>query len=206
MTQTTGVPGGAWSGAPATGAVQGATPATAAASGARLFPSLAALAGAGAVAPAAVGSGPGMGAALNGATGAAPPAALAALVDQAAQAHGLSPSLLAALVQEESGFDPAARSPVGAMGLTQLMPATAAALGVTNPYDPVENLNGGAAYLSGLIHRYGGNVALALAAYNAGPGAVDRWGGIPPYPETQRYVQNVLALAGLGSQSPTNGG
>jgi len=104
---------------------------------------------------------------------------------------------LAALVQEESGFDPNARSRAGAMGLTQLMPATAAALGVSDPWNPAENLDAGAAYLAGLIDRYGGNVPLALAAYNAGPGAVAEWGGIPPYPETQRYVRNVLALAGM---------
>ncbi|MCL6594633.1 MAG: lytic transglycosylase domain-containing protein [Firmicutes bacterium] len=147
--------------------------------------------------PAAVGSGP-------GATGAAPlgaapqpPSDLAALIDRAALAHGLPPRLLAALVQEESGFDPNARSRAGAMGLTQLMPATAAALGVSDPWNPAENLDAGAAYLAGLIDRYGGNVPLALAAYNAGPGAVAEWGGIPPYPETQRYVRNVLALAGM---------
>jgi soluble lytic murein transglycosylase-like protein len=147
--------------------------------------------------PATVGSGPG--ATGTAASGAAPqpPADLAALIDRAALAHGLPPRLLAALVQEESGFDPNARSRAGAMGLTQLMPATAAALGVSDPWNPAENLDAGAAYLAGLIDRYGGNVPLALAAYNAGPGAVAEWGGIPPYPETQRYVRNVLALAGM---------
>ena len=136
------------------------------------------------------------------------PATLAPLIAQVAQAHGLPASLLTALVRQESGFNPGARSPVGAMGLTQLMPGTAAALGVTDPWDPVENLNGGATYLAGLLQAYGGNVALALAAYNAGPGAVSQWGGIPPYPETQAYVRNVMAMAGLSpppGPSPPSG-
>lgn len=181
------------------------------ASGYALFPSIAQSLAAPAMAPAAVGSGPGeqlvatgqglsdpLAASSRTATTSAP-ASLAPLIDQVAQAHGLPAGLLTALIQEESGFNPAARSSAGAMGLTQLMPATAASLGVANPWDPSENLNGGAAYLAGLLQSYGGNVALALAAYNAGPGAVSRWGGIPPYPETQAYVQNVMAMAGLAT-------
>lgn len=200
------VSGGPPSASPAGGAAGRPTPQ---ASDYALFPSIAEVLAAPPAAPATVGSGPGeelvatgqglsdpLAASSRTATAAAP-ASLAPLIDQVAQAHGLPAGLLAALVQEESGFNPGARSSAGAMGLTQLMPATAASLGVTNPWDPSENLNGGAAYLAGLLHSYGGNVALALAAYNAGPGAVSRWGGIPPYPETQAYVQNVMALAGL---------
>ena len=125
-------------------------------------------------------------------------------IAQAAQANGVPPTVLSALIQEESGGNPEARSPVGAMGLTQLMPETAASLGVTNPYDPVENLWAGAEYLGQMLRRFG-SLPLALAAYNAGPGAVARWGGIPPYPATEAYVANILrmsgadASAGLGS-------
>lgn len=174
------------------------SPSTAVSAGAAysLFPALGAPGtSTSAAAPATVGSGPG--GALSGAGASVAPASLAPLIDQVAQAHGLPASLLRALVQEESGFNPNARSSAGAMGLTQLMPGTAATLGVTDPWDPVENLNGGATYLAGLLQDYGGNVSLALAAYNAGPGAVSQWGGIPPYPETQAYVRNVMALAGI---------
>jgi soluble lytic murein transglycosylase-like protein len=121
---------------------------------------------------------------------------------QAAQRYGLDPALLAAMVKVESGFDPRAVSPAGAKGLLQLMDATAAALGVRDPFDPTQNLDGGARYFSQLLQRFGGNVSLALAAYNAGPGAVEQAGGVPPYPETQRYVSAVLAtwraLGGTG--------
>jgi soluble lytic murein transglycosylase-like protein len=176
-----------------------------------LFPSLVSLVSGVQATPATVGSGPGFGpmttlgstTAMQGsaapAQGAQPPADIAALIDQVAAAHGLPPNLLTALVRQESGFDPNAKSPVGAMGLTQLMPSTAASLGVQNPWDPVENLNGGATYLAGLLKSYNGNVQLALAAYNAGPGAVQKWGGVPPYPETQAYVRNIMALSGLKS-------
>ncbi|WP_448575579.1 peptidoglycan DD-metalloendopeptidase family protein [Thermomicrobium sp.] len=121
---------------------------------------------------------------------------------QAAQRYGLDPALLAAMVKIESGFDPRAVSPAGAKGLLQLMDTTAAMLGVRDPFDPTQNLDGGARYFRQLLERFGGDVALALAAYNAGPGAVERAGGIPPYPETQRYVNAVLAtwraLGGTG--------
>lgn len=117
-------------------------------------------------------------------------------IDAAARRHGIDPALLSALVRQESGFDPAATSPAGAQGLTQLMPATARSLGVANPLDPVQSLDGGARYLRQQLDRFGGDERLALAAYNAGPGAVARFGGVPPYAETQTYVQRVLGFAG----------
>jgi soluble lytic murein transglycosylase-like protein len=123
------------------------------------------------------------------------PVPYAAEIQAAAHRHGLDPALLAALIRQESGFDPDARSPAGATGLTQLMPGTAASLGVTDPTDPVQAIDGGARYLRQLLDRFGGDVELALAAYNAGPGAVRRHGGIPPIAETQAYVRNVLAHA-----------
>ena len=114
----------------------------------------------------------------------------AGAIQQAAQAAGVDPKLLAALTWTESGFNPGAASPAGAVGLTQLMPATAAGLGI-DPSDPAQNLLGGARYLAGQLQRFG-RVDHALAAYNAGPTAVVKAGGIPPYPETQAYVTRVL--------------
>ena len=135
------------------------------------------------------------GTAATAATGTAASVPFAAEIDAAAARHGLDPALLRGLIRQESGFDPNARSSAGAMGLCQLMPATAAGLGVTNPSDPVQNIEGGAKYLKQQLDRFGGDVAKALAAYNAGPGAVQRYGGVPPYPETQNYVQRVTAYA-----------
>lgn len=118
-------------------------------------------------------------------------------VQTIAREYGLSPALVEAVVRTESGFDPGAVSPKGAGGLMQLMPKTAAALGVLDRFDPRENIRGGVRHLRYLLDRYRGSVALALAAYNAGEGAVDAHRGVPPYPETQQYVQRVLRRAGL---------
>jgi murein DD-endopeptidase MepM/ murein hydrolase activator NlpD len=120
--------------------------------------------------------------------------AISGLIGQAAQASGLPSSLVAAVVQTESAGNAAAVSPAGAKGLMQLMDGTAAQYGVTNPFDPAQNLGAGTQYLSSLLKKYNGNEQLAVAAYNAGPSAVDLYGGIPPYPETQQYVQKVLSL------------
>ena len=125
-------------------------------------------------------------------------------ITAAAKKHGIDPALLAGLVKQESGFDPNAGSPAGARGLTQLMPGTAAGLGVTNVLDPVQSLDGGAKYLRTQLDAFGGDVTKALAAYNAGPGAVQRYGGVPPYAETQNYVRAVQAnAAAYRAASPT---
>ena len=123
------------------------------------------------------------------------------LIDQAAARNGLDPAVLHGLIQQESGFDPSATSSAGASGLTQLMPGTAASLGVANPLDPAESIEGGARYLGQLTAEFGGNTEEALAAYNAGPGAVQQYGGIPPYAETQSYVSKVLGDAEAFRQS-----
>ena len=110
------------------------------------------------------------------------------LIEENAAAHGVNPHLVRAVIQQESAFNPNARSNKGAMGLMQLMPATAAELGVTDPYNPSENIRGGVAYLKGLLVKFQQNVELALAAYNAGPTAVTKYGAVPPYRETRNYV------------------
>jgi soluble lytic murein transglycosylase-like protein len=117
------------------------------------------------------------------------------LIEQAAQRNGVDPAVLHGLIQQESGFDPNAQSAAGASGLTQLMPGTASSLGVTNPLDPAQSIEGGARYLSQMMSQFGGNTNDALAAYNAGPGAVRQYGGVPPYAETQSYVTKVLSYA-----------
>lgn len=119
--------------------------------------------------------------------------AYASEINAAATKYNLDPALLAGLVKQESGFNPNATSSAGAKGLTQLMPATARSLGVTDATDPVQALDGGAKYLRQMLDQFGGDERLALAAYNAGPGAVTRFGGIPPYAETKAYVEKVLA-------------
>ena len=117
------------------------------------------------------------------------------LITAAARRNGIDPALLKGLIKQESGFDPSAGSAAGAQGLTQLMPGTAAALGVSNPMDPAQSIEGGAKYLAQQLKAFNGDASLALAAYNAGPGAVQRAGGIPPYAETQNYVHKVLGYA-----------
>lgn len=117
------------------------------------------------------------------------------LIAQSAARNGVDPALLKGLIRQESNFDPDAGSPAGARGLTQLMPATAAGLGVTDVTDPAQAIEGGAKYLRKQLDAFGGSVPEALAAYNAGPGAVRTHGGVPPFAETQNYVRQVQAFA-----------
>jgi hypothetical protein len=120
-----------------------------------------------------------------------------------ARLNGVRADLIRAVVQVESGFNPYARSPKGALGLMQLMPATARQFGVANPFDAAENVRGGVAYLRQLLDRYGNDEQLALAAYNAGPGAVDKYGEtVPPYRETQNYVSRIKQIAGPAVRIP----
>jgi soluble lytic murein transglycosylase-like protein len=125
------------------------------------------------------------------------------LIKENAAVHGVSPHLVRAVIQQESGFNPNARSVKGAMGLMQLMPATAAELGVSNPYSPSENIRGGVAYLKGLLVKFEQNIELALAAYNAGPRAVTKYGGtVPPYRETKNYVTRIKSAVDAAAPQP----
>ncbi len=124
-------------------------------------------------------------------------------IEYLAKQTGVSGDLIKAVAMVESGFDPHAVSPKGALGLMQLMPAVARQYGVKNPYDPHQNLRGGATHLGSLLDRYDGDLRLALAAYNAGSGAVKRYRGVPPYRETRNYIRKVNAL--LGGRPATNG-
>ena len=119
------------------------------------------------------------------------------LISATAQTHGVDPILVQALIQVESNYQPRARSSKGAMGLMQLMPAVAREYNVRNAYDPKSNIDAGIRKLKSLLEKMGGDVALALAAYNAGDGAVAKFNGMPPYRETRNYVSRILAIAGL---------
>ena len=116
------------------------------------------------------------------------------LIQEAARVHQIDAALIRAVMRTESSFDPTAVSPVGAMGLMQLMPALAKEMGVVDPMDPRDNIMGGAKYLSQLLAAHRGNVALTLASYNAGPGNVKRYKGIPPFKETRNYVKKITDL------------
>jgi len=115
-------------------------------------------------------------------------------IEQAARQYNVDPALVRAVIHAESGFDARARSPKGAMGLMQLMPATARLMGVDDPHLPQQNIRGGVRYLAEMLARFRSDITLAVAAYNAGPQAVQRHAGVPPYPETQVYVQRVRIL------------
>lgn len=129
----------------------------------------------------------------NSLTATGPSDQLKGMIESAALDHNLDPKLLDALVQVESSYNPGARSHVGAAGLTQLMPNTARDLGVTNPFDPAQNLQGGAKYLAQMLAQFG-DLPRALAAYNAGPSAVVKHGGVPPFKETNAYVEKIMKI------------
>lgn len=132
---------------------------------------------------------------------------LEALIFKYARLYGVDPSLVRAVMRHESGFNAGAVSPKGAQGLMQLMPGTAALMGVSNPFDPEQNIAGGVGYLRRCLDRFGHNIPLAVAAYNAGPDSVARCAGIPPYAETQLFVQNVLGTySGLYQKGTLAGG
>lgn len=116
------------------------------------------------------------------------------LIAGASRAHNIDPDLVRAIVHAESGFNPRAQSPKNAMGLMQLIPSTAKRFGVDDPFNPAQNIAGGTRYLRELLNLFNGNVVLAVAGYNAGEGAVQKYGGIPPYQETQEYVRRVAKL------------
>ncbi|MGN1152490.1 MAG: lytic transglycosylase domain-containing protein [Candidatus Gastranaerophilaceae bacterium] len=115
------------------------------------------------------------------------------IINEVSNKYDVDPKLIEALVKQESGFNPNAKSKAGALGLMQLMPSTAKGLGVTDPMDARQNIEGGVKYVKSMLDRFNGNIILALAAYNAGPNAVKKYDGVPPYKETQNYVRSILA-------------
>jgi soluble lytic murein transglycosylase-like protein len=127
-----------------------------------------------------------------------------ASIDEHARRQGVSPDLVRAVIQVESAFNPTAVSPKGAMGLMQLMPATAVELGVSNPFEPDQNIRGGVTYLKRLLDRYDHKVELALAAYNAGMGNVEKYGDVPPFKETRSYVKRITEAAPATPRPPAN--
>ncbi len=139
----------------------------------------------------------------------APPEAIRQVIGQTASRFNMDPKFVDAVVRVESGYDRRARSPKGAQGLMQLIPATAARFGVQDPFDPAENVRAGVTYLSRLLKQFDGNLPLTLAAYNAGEGAVERYGGVPPFAETRDYVRKVTEIhPGISAGTPagrTNG-
>lgn len=114
------------------------------------------------------------------------------MIEKTAQKYGIDDKLVKAVIKQESGFNPNAKSSAGALGLMQLMPSTARGLGVVDPLNPAQNIEGGVKYLKSMLNKFNGNTILALAAYNAGPNAVEKYGSVPPYKETQNYVQSIL--------------
>ena len=132
--------------------------------------------------------------ASNRTSGSSGNADIDSLIEQYSAKNGLDSAFVKAVIKQESGFQPKVTSHCGAMGLMQLMPATASSLGVKDAYDPEQNIAGGTKYLKGLLDRFGGDKSLALAAYNAGPNAVAKYNGIPPYKETQNYVKNIMSM------------
>lgn len=128
------------------------------------------------------------------------------IIERTSEKHGVDPMLVHAVISAESGFNESAVSSKGAMGLMQLMPSTAAQLGVYNPYNPEQNVDAGVRYLRHLIDRFGGDYRLAVAAYNAGPGSVEKYGGVPPIPETRRFVEKVFSRYRGKNLSKSSGG
>ena len=139
----------------------------------------------------------------SGASAQWPPSAVDGLIEDVARRHSVDPNLVRAMIKVESNFNPHARSRKGAMGLMQLMPSTARDLNVYNPYDPAQNLDGGIRHIKSLLEQNGGDVALSLAAYNAGQGAVNRHRGVPRYKETQDYVKRITEM--YAGNSPLGG-